>query len=103
MQIAKGNIVPVRKQVMLRFFIGGKVFEDTFMVLPTMGNILIGMSFFKKYSVTLDLANNTVKIPDITLKTTISQRKLQKQATRIKDNSEKCDLTQPTNFRPSGD
>ena len=57
-QIANGSIVPVRKQVLLRFFIGGKVFEETFMILPTMGNILIGMSFFKKFSVTLDLANN---------------------------------------------
>ena len=66
-QIANGNIVPVRKQVLLRFFIGGKIFEETFMVLPTMGNILIGMSFFKKYSVTLNLANNIVKFPDITL------------------------------------
>ena len=32
-----------------------------------MGNILIGMSFFKKYSVTLDLANNLVRFPEITL------------------------------------
>ena len=31
-QIANVNIVPVRKQVLLRFFIGGKVFEETFMV-----------------------------------------------------------------------
>ena len=37
------------------------------MVLPTLGNILIGMSFFKKFSVTLDSANNLVKFPDITL------------------------------------
>ena len=66
-QTANGNIVPVKKQVLLRFFIGGKIFEETFMVLPTMGNVLIGMSFFKKYSVTLDLANNIVKFPDITL------------------------------------
>ena len=66
-QIANGSIVPVRKQVLLRFFIGGKVFEEIFMIRPTMGNILIGMSFFKKYSVTLDLANNVVKFPDITL------------------------------------
>ena len=48
-QIANGNIVPVRKQVLVRFFIGGKAFEETFMVLSTIGNILIGMSFFKKY------------------------------------------------------
>ena len=54
-QIANGNIVPVRKKVLLRFFIDGKVFEELFMVLPTMGNVLIGMAFFKKISVTLDL------------------------------------------------
>ena len=66
-QIANGNIVPVRKQLLLRFFIGGKVFEETFMILPTMGNVLIGKSFFKKYSVIFDLANNIVKFPDITL------------------------------------
>ena len=95
-QIANGNIVPVRKQVLLRFFIEGKIFEETFMVLPTMGNILIGMSFFKKYSVTLDLANNIVKFPDITLQ-------FQKQTTRIEDNSEDCDPTQSTSVRPGGD
>ena len=66
-QFANGSIVPVRKQVLLRFFIGGKVFEETFMILPTMGNILIGMSFFKKNSVTLDLANNVVEVPYNTL------------------------------------
>ena len=37
------------------------------MILPTMGNILIGMSFFKKYSLTLDHANNVDEFPDITL------------------------------------
>ena len=37
------------------------------MILLSMGNTLIDMSFFKKYSVTLDLANNVVKFPDITL------------------------------------
>ena len=31
-----------------------------------MGNVLIGMSFFTKYSVTLDVANNIVKFPGIT-------------------------------------
>ena len=66
-QIANGNNVPVKKQVLLRFFIGVQVFEETFMVLPTMGNVLIGMLFSKKYPVTLDLANNIVKFPDITL------------------------------------
>ena len=34
-QIANGSNVPVRKQVLLRFFIGGKVFEETFMTLTS--------------------------------------------------------------------
>ena len=38
-QIANGSIVRVRKQVLLRF----SLFGETFMVLPTMSNVLIGM------------------------------------------------------------
>ena len=48
-QIANGNLVPVRKQVLLRFYVAGKVSEETFLILPTMGTILIGMSCFEKY------------------------------------------------------
>ena len=66
-QIPHRKHCPVREQILLRFFIGGKILKETFMILPTMGNILIGMSFFKKYSVTLDLANNIVRFPEITL------------------------------------
>ena len=68
-QIANGSNVPVRKQVLLRFFIGGKVFDETFIILPTTGNILIGMFFFKKFSVTLakHLANNVVRFPETTV------------------------------------
>ena len=43
------------------------MFEETFIVLPTVGNVLKGMSSFKEFSVTPDLANNIVKFPDITL------------------------------------
>ena len=37
------------------------------MVLPTMDNILIGMSFFKNYFIKLDLENNLVLFPDLSL------------------------------------
>ena len=60
-QIANGNLVPIRKQVLSRFFIAGKVFEEVFLVLPTMGTIL--MSFFEKYSVNLDIKNHLVHFP----------------------------------------
>ena len=47
-QIANGNIVPIRKQIQLPFSLAGKIFEETFTVLSTMGNILIGMFLFSK-------------------------------------------------------
>ena len=46
-QIANGNLVPVRKQVLLRFYVAGNDFEETFLIISTMGTILIGMSFLK--------------------------------------------------------
>ena len=92
-QIANGNIVPVRKQVLLRFFIGGKIFEETFMILPTMGNILIGMSFFKKYSVSLDLANNIVRFPEITLQLKPPNGKFRLQMLELR-------MTQKTTISP---
>ena len=53
-QSANGNLVPVRKQVIHKFYVAGKVFEETFLLLPTMGTVLTVMSFFEKYSVNPD-------------------------------------------------
>ena len=39
-QIENRSFVQVQKQVLLRFFIGGKKFEETFMILPSMGNFI---------------------------------------------------------------
>ena len=74
-QIALGNIVKVRKQVLLRFFLAGRIIEEHFMVLPTMGNILIGMSFLAKYSFTLDLKNTLVQFLDLSLQLRLKQEK----------------------------
>ena len=38
-QLANGNLVPVRKQVLLRFYVAGEVFEETFLIFPTRGTI----------------------------------------------------------------
>ena len=37
------------------------------LILPTMGNILIGLSFFKQYSVTLHIQNHQIHFPDLSL------------------------------------
>ena len=67
--------------------------EETFMILPTMGNILIGMSFFRKYTVTLDLANKVVKFSDITLQ-------LKPERGRYKIQMIKLRTTQKTVIQP---
>ena len=60
--------MPIRKQVLLRFFCADKNFEAAFLVLSTKGNIFNGMPFFKEYSVTLDLKNNLVHFLEFSLK-----------------------------------
>ena len=67
-------MVPIRKQVLLRFLIAGKVFEEVFLVLPTMGTILIGMSFFEKNSVNLDIKNHLVHFPIHMMSMQVRQR-----------------------------
>ena len=74
-QIANGNLVPVRKQVLLRFYVAGKVFEKTFLILLTMGTILIVMSFFEKYSVNLDITNHLVHFPNHMMSMQVRQQK----------------------------
>ena len=66
-QTANGKIVPVSRQSLFRFSIADKQFEETFKLLPTMGNILIGMSTFKQNSVTLDFQNHVIQFPDVSL------------------------------------
>ena len=82
-QIANGNLVPVRKQVLLRFYVGRKIFEETFLILPTMGTILIGMSYFEKYTVNLDIKNHLVHFPNHMMSTQVRQQKNNKFKTGL--------------------
>ena len=84
-QIANGNLVPIRKQVLLRFFIARKVFEEVFLVLRTMGTILIGMSFFEKFSVILDIKNHLVHFPNHMMSMQVRQQTDKKFKTGLID------------------
>ena len=53
--------------VTLKCRMAGKEFEETFMVSSTMGNILIGKSFLRKYSKTLDISKRLVHFPALSL------------------------------------
>ena len=82
-QIANGNLVPVQKQVLLRFYVAGKVFAETFLILPTMGTISIGMSFFEKYSVNLDIKNHLAHFPNHMMSMQVRQQKNNKFKTGL--------------------
>ena len=82
-QVANGNLVPVRKQVVLRFYVAGKIFEEPFLILPTMRTILIGMSFFEKYSVNLDIKNHLAFFPNHMMSMQVRQQKNNKFKTGL--------------------
>ena len=84
-QIANGNLVPIQKQVLLRFFIAGKVFKEVFLVLPTMGTILIGMSFFEEHSVNRDIKDHSVHFPNHMMSMQVRQQTKKKFKTGLID------------------
>ena len=45
-RITNGTLVTVKKQVVLRFFLSGRVFDEKFLILLTMGTVLKGISIF---------------------------------------------------------
>ena len=54
-QIVSHIILPIQKEVLHRFFLAGKIFEETFIVLPNLDNNPIGMSFFEEFSFSIYL------------------------------------------------
>ena len=51
--------------MLLQFFLAESSFEETLPILPTMGIVLLGMTFFEIYLVTIDVKNHLVHLPDI--------------------------------------
>ena len=66
-QNANANLIKVTNNVVLWFFLAGRSFEETFINLPTMGMVLIRMSFFENYSVTNDVKNQLIHLPDFSV------------------------------------
>ena len=51
-QIANGYLINIEKQVLLQVFLAGSSFEGTFLILPTVGMVVIRLSFSETYTVT---------------------------------------------------
>ena len=64
-QIATRMLLTVKKQIVLKFFTAGCVFEDTQFFLLTMGTVLTRISLFGENAVLLDANNNLVHLPDM--------------------------------------
>ena len=65
-QNANSNLVKVKKQVPQQFFSHWS-FDEIFLILPSMRKVLIGMSFCQTNSVTFDVQNFSVHLPDISM------------------------------------
>ena len=66
-QIANGNLDllnSVRGEILIGLYFAGKVFEESFLALPTMGTILLGMYFFENYSVNRDISHHFFNFPN---------------------------------------
>ena len=66
-KLASGQLIPVRGQIELQFFIANHSFKETFLVLPNTNSIILGNLFFKNNSVELYPKENLMKLPDLTL------------------------------------
>ena len=64
---AKRNLVHDMKYVLQRFFLSRCTFEETFVILSTMGMVLLGMSFVEKFSETIDIKNHLVHHQNFTM------------------------------------
>ena len=62
-QITNGIVVPVRKQVLLRFYVAGKVFEENVFNSTHYGNNHDRNVHFETYTVNLDIRNQLVHFP----------------------------------------
>ena len=63
-QIANGNPVEVEKKLLLRFFLAGRSFEQSFFIMPTTRMVAKGTSIFEIHFLIPDVINHLLLIPD---------------------------------------
>ena len=66
-RMASGQKILIQKQVSLTFSIGLHSSKNSFLILPTMNNVILGNLFFKKQNIPIDTRNNLLKLPDFTV------------------------------------
>ena len=83
-KLASGRKINVMGQVKLLFSIGGTVFEENFLLLPEMNNIILGNPFFKKHGIDISPKTNLLKMPDLTIEmnSIADDRKVSSQPTK---------------------
>ena len=66
-ELASGQLIPVRGQIELEFSIAKNYFKEHFLVLPNTTSIILGNPFFKNNSIQLYPRKNLMRLPDLRL------------------------------------
>ena len=65
-KVASGRNMKVLGQIDLQFKIDEHIFEDTFLILPSMNSVVLGNPFCRKHSIEISPGHNIFKVPEMT-------------------------------------
>ena len=63
-KVANGTVAKIACRATLRFTFAGQTFDETFMVLPQLDAIILGIPFFTTNKIVIDLANKRMQLPE---------------------------------------
>ena len=66
-RMASVQKITITKQAKISFQIGPHIFQDSFLILPTMNSAILGNPFFKTHNITIDPRHNILHLSDITV------------------------------------
>ena len=69
-KVANGSLVPTFGTFQATFTIANERFSDTFLVLKTMNQTILGLPFFEKNDISIHPKSRTLKLPNLTLQLT---------------------------------
>ena len=61
-ELASGAPVKVNQQAKIEFSLADHHFNDSFLILPKMNNIILGNSFFRKHSIDISPSNTKARL-----------------------------------------
>ena len=72
-KVANGTVSEILCRAEIRFSFAGRTFVEEFMVMQALDSIILGIPFFEKNKVVIDLANKRIQIPDVDMTIQLNQ------------------------------